>query len=145
MADTARDLGRRWFEEVWNQGRREAIAEFLHPGCVIHDGETDSIGPEGFHQFFDRIRGTFSEMHVAVEGIIAEGDSACVRWSCTAKHTGGALGIPPSGKTIHITGITILRVSDGKVSEAWQNWDMLGMLEQIQSVDKKAATYIAGA
>ena len=35
-----------------------------------------------------------------------------------------------------------VRVADGKVIEAWQNWDMLGMMQQIQSEGKKAATYI---
>lgn len=145
MADTARDLGRRWFEEVWNRGRREAIAEMMAPGCVVHEGEADSKGPEGFYPFFDRLSATFSGMHVTVEDTIAEGDIACIRWSCTARHTGDALGLPPSGKTIHVTGITILRAADGKIVEAWQNWDMLGMMEQIQSRDKKAATYIGAS
>lgn len=151
MAETARDLGRRWFEEVWNRGRREAIGEMIAPACIIHDGETDSQGPEGFYSFFDRIAATFSDLHVTVEDTIAEGNNACIRWSCSAKHTGGALGVPPSGKTIHITGITILRATDGKMVEAWQNWDMLGMMEQIQSdkqlqnSGKRAATYIGAS
>jgi steroid delta-isomerase-like uncharacterized protein len=145
MADTARDLGRRWFDEVWNRGRREAIAEMLTPTCIIHDGEVDSTGAEGFHPFFDRISASFSQMQVVVEDTIAEGDTACIRWSCTAKHTGEGLGVPASGKTIHITGMTILRASGGKIVEAWQNWDMLGMLEQIQNAGKKAATYIGAS
>lgn len=145
MAETARDVGTRWFEEVWNRGRREAISEMLAPGCVIHDGATESIGPDGFDPFFDRISGSFSDIHVEVEGSIAEGDTACVRWTFTAKHTGGALGIPPTGKTVHVTGITILRVVDGKAVEAWQNWDMLGMMQQIQGHAKSAATYIGAA
>jgi len=48
MTEPERDLGRRWFEEVWNQKRREAIAEMLLPESVIHDGGIDSTGPEGF-------------------------------------------------------------------------------------------------
>ncbi len=142
MAETARDLGRRWFDEVWNHGRREAIAEMMTPACIIHDGETDSAGPDGFYPFFDRMNGSFSQIQVTVEDTIAEGDAACIRWSCSAKHTGEGLGIPPTGKTVHFTGITILRAASGKVVEAWQNWDMLGMMEQIQAPTKKAATYI---
>jgi steroid delta-isomerase-like uncharacterized protein len=145
MAETARELGRRWFEDVWNRGRREAIAEMMAPDCAIHDGETDSTGPAGFYPFFDRINGALSELHVNVEDTIAEGDAACIRWSCTAKHTGGALGFAPTGKTIHVTGITILRAADGKVVEAWQNWDMLGMMEQLQGHGKSAATYIGAS
>ena len=145
MAETARDLGRRWFDEVWNQGRREAIAEIMTPECVVHDGATDSTGPQGFYPFFDRMNATFSEIQLVVEDTIAERDAACIRWRCTAKHTGAGLGIPPTGKTVHITGITVLRASDGRVVEAWQNWDMLGMMEQMQGAVKKAATYIASS
>ena len=145
MPDSPRDLGRRWFDEVWNDGRREAIAEMLTPTCVIHDGETDSIGPDGFHLFFDRMNGSFSDIQVTVNDTIEEGDIACIRWTCTAKHTGADLGIPPTGKPVRMTGITILRASSGRIDEAWQNWDMLGMLEQVQAPGKKAATYIGAA
>jgi steroid delta-isomerase-like uncharacterized protein len=145
MADTASDLGRRWFEEVWNRGRREAIGEMIAPTGIIHDGATDSTGPDGFYPFFDRIRATFSDIHVTVEDTITDGNRACIRWSFTGKHTGTALGVPPSGKTIHVTGISILRAQEGKLVEGWQNWDMLGMMEQIQNPGKSAATYIGAS
>ncbi|HWZ30372.1 MAG TPA: ester cyclase [Bryobacteraceae bacterium] len=141
MTEQERDLGRRWFELVWNQGRREAIAELLTPEAVIHDGGTDTVGPEGFYPFFDRLNHAFSTFHVNVEDSMADGDKVCVRWSCTAKHTGDGLGMPPTGVTIHITGISILRVAGGKLIEGWQNWDMLGMMQQIQGV-QTASTYI---
>jgi hypothetical protein len=35
MTKQERDLGRRWFEEVWNKGRRVAIAEMLPPDAVL--------------------------------------------------------------------------------------------------------------
>jgi steroid delta-isomerase-like uncharacterized protein len=133
-----------WFEEVWNKGRREAIAEMLSPGAVIHDGGVDTVGAEGFYPFFERIRATFSDFRIDVEDTIAASDKVCVRWSCTGKHTGGGLGIPPTGKTLHITGISILRVADGKLVEGWQNWDMLGMMEQIKG-GGRSATYIGAS
>jgi len=144
MTEIERGLGRRWFEEVWNRGRRSAIAEMLAPDGVIHDGGVDTLGPEGFYPFFDRIQATLSELQVSVDDSIVEGNTLCARWSCTAKHTGNGLGIPPSGRTVHLTGITIARVEDGKVVEAWQNWDMLGMLEQITG-GAKSATYLGAS
>jgi len=141
MTESERGLGRRWFELVWNQGRREAIAELLSPDAVVHDGGTDTTGPEGFYPFYDRLRATFSELHVHVEDTFADGDKLCVRWSCTGKHTGGGLGVAPTGVTIHVTGISILRVADGRLVEGWQNWDMLGMMEQINGM-ARSATFI---
>ena len=43
MTDVDRALGTRWFEEVWNKGRRAAIAEMLAPDAVLHEGDTDSV------------------------------------------------------------------------------------------------------
>jgi predicted ester cyclase len=142
MTQSERDLGRRWFEQVWNQGRREAIAEMVAPDAVIHDGNIDASGPEGFYPFYDRLRAALSEIHVNVQDTFAEGDKLCVRWSCTGKHTGDGLGVAPTGKTIHVTGISILRVAGDLLVEGWQNWDMLGILEQINGL-ARSATYIA--
>lgn len=142
MTASERDLGRRWFEQVWNQRRREAIAEMMAPDAVLHDGSTDTIGPDGFYPFYDRLMATLSELHVTVEDTIAEGGKLCIRWSSTGKHTGGGLGIAPTGVNVHVTGITVLRVGGERILEGWQNWDMLGMLEQIKKL-ARSATYIA--
>ena len=144
MTEAQRDLGRRWFEQVWNQGRRDGIAEMTSPDVVIHDGETVTVGHSGFYSFFDRMRTTFSEININVKDSIAEGDKLCVRWECTGKHTGDGLDIAPTGKSFHVTGISIMRLVDVMIVEAWQNWDMLGLMEQIKDAGK-SATYIAAS
>jgi predicted ester cyclase len=123
-------------------GGARRLLKMLAPEGVLHEAGTDTIGPEGFYPFFDRMRATFSDLHVKVEDTIADGDKICVRWSCTGKHTGDGLGVAPTGGAIHITGISILRVAGGMLVEGWQNWDMLGMMEQIKG-GGKAPTYIA--
>jgi steroid delta-isomerase-like uncharacterized protein len=142
MTEQERGLPARWFDEVWNQGRREAIAEMLPADAVLHEGNDDCIGPEGFYPFFDRLMAAFSGFHVIIHDTIAEGDRVCVRWTCQCKHTGDALGIPATQKTVHVTGISIIRIAQGRMAEGWQNWDMLGMLEQIQG-SGKSATYVS--
>ena len=122
VTEEERGLGERWFEEVWNKGRRDAIPEMLAPDGVLHEGGLDSVGPDGFYPLFDRIQ-------AAMEGIR------------TTVHETIAVGIPASGKTVYATGITIMRIADGKAVEGWQNWDMLGMMEQIQGTGR-AATYV---
>jgi predicted ester cyclase len=142
MTEQERDLGQRFFEEVWNRRRREAIAEFISPEAVLHEAGSDAVGPDGFYPFFDRLSAALSEIRMKVEETMADGDKVCVRWSCAAKHTGEGLGVSPTGVAIHVTGITIMRVAGGKLIEAWQNWDMLGLMEQIQG-SHRAATYVS--
>ncbi|MGD0906128.1 MAG: ester cyclase [Candidatus Acidiferrales bacterium] len=142
MTKSERDLGRLWFELVWNQGKREAIAEMLSPDALIHEGCVDTQGPAAFYVFFDRISAAFSGVHVTIEDSFAEDDRVCLRWLFTAKHTGAGIGIDPTGKSVRVTGITIMRIANGKLAEGWQNWDMLGLLQQIQGTGH-TGTYIA--
>src|ERR1700687_6132059 len=113
----------------------------LAPDALIHEAGLTVHGPEGFYPFFDRMQSAFSQIHVTVEDTITQGDEICVRWSCAMKHTGDGLGMAPTGKVLETTGITIIRVSGDRAIEAWQNWDMLGVMQQIQGNDM-AATYV---
>jgi hypothetical protein len=76
MTESERDLGKRWFEQVWNQGRREAIAEMMAPDSLVHDGERITVGRGAFYSFFDRMMTTFSEVHVTVEDTMRKGTSS---------------------------------------------------------------------
>jgi steroid delta-isomerase-like uncharacterized protein len=131
MTLSVREFGQSWFESVWNKGRREAINELCAPDIALHDGGVVTVGTEPFLKFFDRMQATFSDIHVDVDEPIVEGDKTCVRWTCKARQTGNGFGTPPTGVEVSVTGISIIRVVDGKIAEAWQNWDMLGMMQQI--------------
>ena len=142
MSDHQKQTLLRWFEEVWNQRRREAIDEMLAPDCLVHEGEASSKGPEEFKPFFDRMHAAFSGIHVTPHEIISEGDLVCLRWSVKMRHTGDGLGMPATGKQLQASGMSMVRFANGRFAEAWQNWDMLGLMEQINSAGRWA-TYIA--
>jgi steroid delta-isomerase-like uncharacterized protein len=141
MRKSGWELATRWFDEVWNQGRRETIAEMLAPDSTLHEGGTASFGPGGFYPLYDRLRASFSEIHVNVDDVIEDGDKMCVRWSFSGKHTGDGLGVAATGKTVRVTGMTLIRFQDGLFLEGWQNWDMLSMMEQIQGA-RRAPTFV---
>ena len=55
-AEQNKQIMARWFEEVWNQGRRETIHELFAEKGVLHDGTTTYRGPGEFSHFFDALR-----------------------------------------------------------------------------------------
>jgi steroid delta-isomerase-like uncharacterized protein len=127
-------LMRRWFQEVWNEGRTETVHELLSPDSVARGqrgADAEIRGPEEFVKFVREIRGAFPDMQLKVEDIFGAGDKVVLRWSAIMTHTGDGLGLPASGRTVRSRGITIARIVDGKIVEGWDNWDQLGMLEQI--------------
>ncbi len=133
-ADENIQLMRRWFQEVWNEGRMETIYELLSPDGVARGqrgAESEIRGPREFETFVREIRGSFPDIKVEVEDVFAADDKVVLRWSGVMTHSGDAPGLPASGKTVRSRGITIARFVDGRIVEGWDNWDQLGMLEQI--------------
>ncbi len=126
---------RRWFEEVWNKGREEAIDEMLAEDGIAHglvdeNGE-ELRGPVNFKPFFHRFRGAFPNIEVVIEDCICEGDKAAARCTIRAQHTGDSLGIAATNKQVEFDGLCIIQVKDGKIVEAWNNFDFARLNQQI--------------
>ena len=124
-------LTKRWFEEVWNQARREVIFDLFAPECVLYEGHTPIRGPAEFAEFHDRIRAQFDNIHIATETVLAENDLVSIRWKVSGVHKG-------SGKRASVTGISMVRIRDGRFVEAWQNWDAAGMAAQLSDAPPAA-------
>ena len=138
MSEENKALIRRWFEEVWNKGRAEAIAEMLAADAVVHGLSDDAAkplrGPAGFLPFHTQFREAFPEIKVIVEDAIAEGDKVVARCSVRGKHTGDSLGFEATQAQVEFTGIAIVRVKDGKFVEAWNNFDFMKMYQQLGAI-----------
>jgi predicted ester cyclase len=53
------------------------------------------------------------------------------RFTLRGTHQGPFFGIPPTGKQVHVTGITIHRIVNGKIVEQRVEMDMLGLMQQL--------------
>jgi steroid delta-isomerase-like uncharacterized protein len=138
MSDQNRALVRRWFEEVWNKGRAGAIAEMLAEDAVVH-GLTDDaakplVGHAGFLPFHSQFREAFPEIKVVVEDVICEGDKVVSRCSVRGQHKGDSLGFKATNLPVEFDGIAIVRVKDGKIVEAWNNFDFMKMYKQLGAI-----------
>jgi len=134
MSEANKALVRRWFEEVWNQGREETIDElFAVSGVGYGLGDTEAAlrGPAEFKPFVRNLRGGLPDIHMTIEDCIAEGDRVTVRITAEGTHKGGHLGVAPSGRRVHIEGIVVVRIENGQIVEGWNIWDQLGLLRQI--------------
>jgi steroid delta-isomerase-like uncharacterized protein len=135
MSEENKALLRRWFEEVWNQGRSDAIDEMFAADGVAHGLSDDAANPikgaADFKPFHQTFRGAFPDIKVTVEDIIAEGDKVAARCSVRGKHTGDHLGVAASNAPVAFTGMAIVRIRDGKIVEAWNNFDFLSLNRQI--------------
>jgi steroid delta-isomerase-like uncharacterized protein len=135
MADQNETLLHRWFEEVWNKGRADAIDQMFASEGIAH-GLTDQNGnelrgPEGFKPFFESFRNAFPDLQVVIEDTVVEGDKVAARCTVRGTHKGEGIGFAATDKPVEFTGMTIVRVKDGKIVEAWNNFDFLAMYQQV--------------
>jgi steroid delta-isomerase-like uncharacterized protein len=138
MSEQNKALIRRWFEEVWNHGRADAISEMLAADAIVHGLSDDAAkplrGPAGFLPFHAQFREAFPQIEVIIEDTIAEGDKVVARCSVKGKYTGDSLGFKATQAMAEFTGIAIVRVSDGKIVEAWNNFDFMKMYRQLGAI-----------
>ncbi len=128
-----RALVSRIADDIWNRGDLEAINEVMVASARYHGPHMpNGLGDrESWKQAIAMYRGAFPDSHVTFEELIASGDTVVGRWTATATHTGQLPGVAPTGKRIAIGGITIYRIAEGKIVEAWEELDMLGMWQQL--------------
>jgi steroid delta-isomerase-like uncharacterized protein len=130
-------LFRRWFEEVWNQGRPDAVAEMMAEDCVNHGLSEDGQplrGAADFMPFHTKFREAFPGVEVVVEDLVAEGDKVAGRCSVRGEHVGDSLGFKATGTTAEFDGIAIAQVRDGKFVETWNNFDFMKMYKQLGAI-----------
>ena len=139
MALENSQLIRRWFDQVWNQGRADVIDQMSHPqtkgyGQAEHGRQIDM---DEFKKLWSALRSAFPDIHVTIHDTIEQGEKVAARWTATMTHNGEFLGFAPTGRTATITGISLQRWENGKIMEGWDNWDQLGLLVQLGVVPLK--------
>jgi steroid delta-isomerase-like uncharacterized protein len=133
MSEENKALIQRFVEEAFNEGNLDVADEVYASTFISHDPTTPEGqgSPEAVKQFVNTYLSAFPDGHTTVEDSIAEGDKVAYRWTFRGTHQGELMGISPTGKQVEITGITINRLSGSKIEEQWNNFDQLGMLQQL--------------
>jgi steroid delta-isomerase-like uncharacterized protein len=134
MATDNKEIVRRVLEDFWTDST--VVDDLVSNEYVGYDPAVpDTIrGPQGAKENFKQYSDAFDGAHITVKEQIAEGDTVATRWEGRGTHTGEIMGIPPTGKEIVVSGMTITHIRDGKIVEDYTNWDTLGMLQQIGAI-----------
>jgi predicted ester cyclase len=92
---------RRWFQEVWNEGKTDTIHELLGPDAIaigqLEDGKELRAAGD-FVTFVKNLRDAFPDMKIKVEDVFGSEDRVALRWSSTMTHNGNQLRMPPPAK-----------------------------------------------
>ena len=117
----------RWFDGFWgNPWNPQIIDELAAPDMLLqYSLHAPRRGRQDVRNFMMDFRAAFPDLKFwGAADLIAEGDHVVGRWEGGGTHTGPAFSdflagaLPPaSGRKMHFTGTTVLRVESGKIAE----------------------------
>ncbi|MFE9597727.1 ester cyclase [Streptomyces hokutonensis] len=128
---------RRFFEIAASPGELPPLDGLVAENYRDHDpsNEQDTTGVDELRREVGTWRSGF-DFGFVIEDQISEGDRVCTRWTWNATHTGDFMGLPATGKRVVMTGVTIHRCGDdGRIAEAWWQYDRLGLMAQLGALD----------
>jgi len=126
---------RRYFEEIVSKGNLEAIPNFVAPHIIFWGPYTPEPiqGIQGFKELIAMLHAAFSDLQIAEEDMVVEGDTVATRWAASGTHKGEFMGTGPSGKPFRFTGTAFYRIADGKIVEAWSVNNSLERVRELTS------------
>jgi steroid delta-isomerase-like uncharacterized protein len=118
--------------EVFRTGDIGLLDPLLAPDMIDHTPASGPVvGRELGKQLIASFARAFPDTTLTVDLMVAEADRVAAFVSYRSTHTGPFLGHPPTGKTVRVTGMDIMRYRDGQVIELWSQFDDLGLLQQL--------------
>jgi predicted ester cyclase len=126
-----RGIASRFFQ-VWN-GDLSVIDELADRDLTVSYPLLHKVvhGPEAYKEVLTRIHSRFREFAFVPKPPIVDEDRAVIEWHGMCLHTANLLGVPPTGRQIRWTGISIYRIRAGKVVEERGEEDVLSILRQL--------------
>jgi steroid delta-isomerase-like uncharacterized protein len=129
-ADEIVEMERRFVESAWNRGDVSVIDETHSSELIVH-WNAEATDREGLKEYIRTVRRAFPDFHMAIDFVHASEDMVTVGCSASGTHTRRFMGLPPTNKFIHVTGMWTHRIEDGEVVEGWTSMNEMDMLRQL--------------
>jgi len=117
--------------DIFNSDDIESLRNMFTNNFVWHFNSQPTMNREQFIEFTVNLRKSFPDFAFTIEDIVAENDQVVFRFIATGTHLGPLQGIAPTNKQFRVGGFEQARITDGKISEAWEVLDLLGELQQL--------------
>jgi steroid delta-isomerase-like uncharacterized protein len=125
------------YQRIWveglNRGDATVAKDVFTSDAVVHiNGSPDpNLSVDGFTQMVSGLLGAFPDFRVTVEDQIVTADRVATRWTAEGTNRGAFGPVPATGRRVRISGLIFDKVAAGKVVERWEQWDQMGMMQQL--------------
>lgn len=121
-----------WFRRVWKEGNVAAIDEmFVLDGKAHGLGAHTLLGPSDFKGFHAALTKKLKGIEITIDRSVEDGDWLAALCSLRAKSA-------RSGEPVTMTGTVFARIGGGKIHEAYNHWDFMGLFGSLGSIPSDA-------
>jgi predicted ester cyclase len=117
-----RAVARTALERVCARGDMALARDCYAEDFVDHVGRLEYRGLEGVRRSTASYRALLDDLAIQVVDQVAEADRVASRWVLTGSNR---------GRAVRLTGITISRLSDGRIVEDWSAFDSLELVRAL--------------
>lgn len=119
--------------EARNRPNLELLDAIYDPEVVVHDcGEPEDLrGLSALKSFYRANHQGLPDLHMEIGDWLYAGDRLVSRWTVTGTHLGELRGLPPTGRTMRVSGVAIDRVVADRIVEEWVDYNLLVVLQQL--------------
>ncbi|REJ82881.1 MAG: ester cyclase [Bacteroidetes bacterium] len=119
--------------ESFSTGNVDNLGNYIADDCVEHtpDPNISATGLEGVKQMIAMYRSSFPDMKVNIMSMTAEGDMVITHYNMTGTNSGPMGEMPPTGKSMNVNGVDVVKFKDGKATEHWGYWEESKFMEQL--------------
>ena len=123
---------RTWIDGL-NRGDVSVADRVFASHCIIHiNGSPDrNLDLAGFKQMVQGLLAAFPDLHFTVEDQVVTTEKVATRWTAVGTNSAPFNTIPATGRQVRVDGLIVDHFADGRVVERWEQWDQMGMLQQL--------------
>jgi steroid delta-isomerase-like uncharacterized protein len=130
---------RKWYQELWDKWNVAIADELFTPDYRLHlPGNPAPSDKETTKHVVAMFSKAFPDLHHTIDEIVSEGSTVAARWTVNGTHRGDFQGIPPTNKSVRLSGVTVHHLTDGQIAETWLVFDTMDLLQQLGAVPQAA-------
>jgi steroid delta-isomerase-like uncharacterized protein len=119
--------------EAWNSGDVSSYLDLYAEGIKLHAGTYDFPNKQAVEGMYRGMFAATSDLRLDIHETFGHEDNLVARYTVTGTHTGELMGIPPTGRELSITGITVMHFQNGAVVERWDSDDSAEAMSRLRA------------
>lgn len=126
------DIVKHLWDEAWNNRNYSIIDEVYSPDVQYHGGASNElVGTGELKKLMNTFSSAFHDTKVTLDLLFAKDDLVAQKFLFEGIHDGTFAEIPPTGKKVKLSGISISHLEKGKITEEWEVFDELSFMKQL--------------